>query len=289
VWLKNRNYGAGTNHVLVDSVRGASLGLASNLTNADFSNTGNFSSINSNGFTVAGTTRDYNFLSDTFVGWQWKEGATSGFDIVTYTGNGTAGRTIAHSLGVAPQLIIAKCRSSSATNWPVFGSLLGANKYLLLNSTAASATGSPGYDNGTLATSSVFSVGSQSDINGNGATYVAYLFSEVAGFSRFGSYTGNGSADGPFVFTGFLPRWVMIKRSDSTSAWLIIDTSRQSYNVQGPYLTANTSDAETTGTTVLDVLSNGFKSRSSSTLNTNGGTYIYAAFAESPFKNALAR
>jgi hypothetical protein len=132
-------------------------------------------------------------------------------------------------------------------------------------------------------------VSGNADVNASGGNYVAYLFAPVTGYSAFGSYTGNGSTDGPFVYTGFLPRWVMIKRSDSTSAWLIIDTSRQSYNVQGPYLTANTSDAETTGTTVLDVLSNGFKSRSSSTLNANGGTYIYAAFAENPFNIARAR
>jgi hypothetical protein len=118
---------------------------------------------------------------------------------------------------------------------------------------------------------------------------VAYCFAAVAGYSAFGKYTGNGNASGPFIYTGFLPRWIMIKSSSAISAWLVIDTSRQAYNVQGPYLTPNTSDAETTGTTVLDVVSNGFKMRSATTLNTNAATYIYAAFAENPFNNSLAR
>jgi len=266
VWIKDRaNI---NNHQLIDSVRGTSAVLQSNTTAAE-------------------TT--YTAPSGNSVGWVWKEGATPGFDIVAYTGNGTAGRTIAHSLGVAPQLIISKCRSSSATNWPVFGSLLGANKYLLLNSTAASATGSPGYDNGTLATSSVFSVGSQSDINSNGATYIAYLFAEVSGFSKFGSYTGNGSSDGPFVFCGFRPRFIMWKRTDSTSDWVMQDTAVNTINVSSSYLVPNTSAAE--GSFGFhDIVSNGFKLRqTNSTWNVNGGTYIFAAFAENPFKYSLAR
>ena len=281
VWVKDRS--VARNHNLLDSVRGPTKGLFSNLTNAEVTS-GYLSSFDSNGFTV-GNDVSTNGSGETFVGWQWKEGATQGFDIVTYTGNGVSGRTISHSLGVTPKLYILKRRDAGGYNWIVQTTIIdGSLDYLFLNTTAAK-----GDSGDTPPTSSVFSVSGNADVNANGGTYVAYLFSEVAGFSKFGSYTGNGSADGPFVFTGFLPRWVMIKRTDSTSAWLVIDTTRQTYNVQGPYLMPNTSDAETTGTTVLDVVSNGFKSRSSSTLNTNGGTYIYAAFAESPFKLSLAR
>jgi hypothetical protein len=283
-WEKQRN--GVSNHYLVDSVRGVSKYLNSDATAAEGTLSTYVTAFNSNGYTMGSS--DF-ATGNTMVDWLWKESATAGFDIVTYTGNGTAGRTIAHSLGVAPQLIIAKCRSSSATNWPVFGSLLGANKYLLLNSTAASATGSPGYDNGTLATSSVFSVGSQSDINGNGATYVAYLFSEVAGFSRFGSYTGNGSTDGPFVFTGFRPAFLMIKRTDSTGSWFMNDDARPGYNVNTFDLQANSSGAESSNS-ICDFTANGFKIRIDGLqVNASGGTFVFMAFAENPFKNALAR
>jgi len=288
VWVKDRT--GANNHYWVDAVRGTGKALFSNLTNAESTDTNTISAFNSNGFSINGTSPNLNTSTNNYVAWQWKEGATAGLDIVTYTGNGTAGRTIAHSLGVAPSLIIAKCRSSAATNWPVFGTLLGANKYLLLNSTAASATGAPGYDNGTLATSSVFSVGNQTDINSNTATYVAYLFSEVQGFSKFGSYIGNGNADGPFVFCGVRPKWVMIKRTDTTADWEVLDTSRDSYNGMGALLNPNLSNAEAVSGPFIDVVSNGFKLRSTNAFfNANGGTYIFAAFAENPFKNSLAR
>jgi hypothetical protein len=213
-------------------------------------------------------------------------GATQGFSVVTWTGTG-ANATIGHGLGVAPSMIICKHRNA-VDNWIVYHTSLGGSpNYLWLNLTSSAGTSSAVWN--TFPTSSVFGVGTDNLTNLSGGTYVAYCFAAIKGYSAFGSYTGNGSADGPFVYCGFLPRWVLIKRTDSTSGWLIIDTSRQAYNVQGPYLLANTSDAETTGTTVLDVLSNGFKSRSSSTLNTSSGTYIFAAFAESPFNISLAR
>jgi hypothetical protein len=195
---------------------------------------------------------------------------------------------VAHSLGVAPDMMIVRNRSNGTVNWRVYHKSIGATNFLSLNLTAASAAASSVWNN-TAPTSSVFSVANDGGSNGSGENMIAYLFAEVAGFSKFGSYTGNGSADGPMVFTGHLPRFIIIKRTDSTSAWLMVDTVRQTYNVLGPYLTANASDAETTGTVVLDVLSNGFKMRSATTLNASGGTYIFAAFAESPFKFALAR
>jgi hypothetical protein len=182
-------------------------------------------------------------------------------------------------------MTIVKDRSNGTNGWPVWQRSFAGTQTLYLESTTGLLT----RDRVTAVSSTTFTVSSHTEVNNSGNSYIAYVFAAVAGYSAFGSYTGNGSADGPFIYTGFLPRWVMIKRTDSTSAWLVIDTTRQTYNVQGPYLVPNASDAETTGTTVLDVVSNGFKSRSSSTLNTSSGSYIYAAFAENPFKLSLAR
>jgi hypothetical protein len=159
-----------------------------------------------------------------------------------------------------------------------------------LNLTSASTSGATIW-NSTAPTSSVFSVGTDGSVNGSTRDYVAYLFSEVAGFSRFGSYTGNGSADGPMIFTGFLPRFVMIKRTDTTQNWFMLDTARNTSNTVDNYLIANTSDADATfSPSQIDFISNGFKLRGTAAgLNANGGTYIFAAFASSPFKNSLAR
>jgi hypothetical protein len=305
VWIKNRNYTSGTNHVLIDSVRGISNGLASNLTNGDFSTTGNFSSINPTGFTVAGTTRDYNFLNDTFVGWQWNAGSgtstvpsggtitptgasinvSAGFSIIAYTGNGVSNASIAHGLGATPLFLITKCRSS-ATDWVVNTTATGSAIYLFLNTTAAGAA-----DTGvTPPTSTLFYRGGANTVNGNGLTYVTYLWAPVSGYSAFGSYTGNGSTDGPFVFTNIRTRWLMIKRTDTTSDWTIFDTSRNTHNVSNLRLWPNLSDAESSTSSTLDILSNGFKLRTSDAFaNASGGTYIYASFAENPFRMALAR
>jgi hypothetical protein len=221
------------------------------------------------------------------VAWQWKEGPTQGFDIVTYTGTG-ANRTIAHNLGVAPSMIITKTRSTSLGNWGVYHRSLGATQAINLNLTVAAFTSALWWNN-TAPTSSVFTLGTSNDVNG-ASTYVAYLFSVVAGFSRFGSYTGNGSTDGPMIFTGFRPAFVMIKRSDSTGNWVIQDSSRSPYNAAAETLSANASAAEGSTGNEIDILSNGFKIRNSGgDRNTNGGTYIFAAFASSPFKNSLAR
>jgi len=284
VWVKTRSIS--NSHQLTDSVRGASLALASDLTLAEYA--GEISAFNSNGFQVTGGANATNGSGVTYVGWQWKEGATQGFDIVTYTGTG-ANRTIAHNLGVAPSMIIFRARSI-VENWPTWHKNLTAADYVLtLNTTNAQAS-VPSVMNSTAPTSSVFSVGTSAGSNSNGATYVAYLFSEVAGYSKFGSYTGNGSTDGTFVYTGFRPRWVLIKCSSAAgTGWYVYDTVRNTYNVMDLYLRPDVSDAETTFTT-LDCLSNGFKLRTSnSQFNGSGSTYIFAAFAENPFKNALAR
>ena len=218
-------------------------------------------------------------------------------DIVSYTGNG-ANRTIAHNLGVAPKMIIAKARTTAGADqgWPVWHTSIANTTYLQLNSTGGTAAGAD-YWNSTSPTSSVFSVGTNAAVNTSADTYIAYAFAEVEGFSKIGSYVGNGSADGPFVWCGFRPRWVMVKASSTGGAgyeWLIFDTARSDFNLMNKWLLANSSQAETTdfdaAADVIDGVSSGFKLRGSDSRgNANGVTYIFAAFAESPFKYARAR
>lgn len=315
VWIKDRSYA--WQHNLFDSVRGAgsSKNLSSNNTNAegvDASLYGYLSAFNANGFsTTNGTDPTYpsiwvNSTTQNYVAWQWQAGqgttstntsgtisatvsvnASAGFSVVTYTGNGSAGATLGHGLGVAPSLIFIK--SLSATGyWIVYSSVNGATKYLTLNTTDAVLTNAGPFNN-TAPTSSVFSVGNSADVNSNGTTYVAYCWTPIAGYSAFGSYTGNGSSDGPFSYTGFRPKYVMTKKNNAAESWAITDSSRSPYNVTAAALYANATGGDDT-TPQLDFLSNGFKIRDSHTINNaNGDTYIYIAFAENPFKNALAR
>jgi hypothetical protein len=292
------------NKPIFDSVRGVNQYLYTNSTSADLNIGGGLTAFNSNGFTVGGNSDTGDTVA--MVGWQWQAGqgstssntsgsitstvsvnTTAGFSVVTYTGNGVANATVGHGLGVQPNLIIVKQRTGTADNWAVSVKLsnLTVNR-MYLNSTIA--------DNGTdwVGASSTLLTLKLSDnfVNANGNTYVSYCWASINGFSKIGSYTGNGSADGPFVFTGFRPKWIMIKRTDSTSNWVMFDTSRSTYNLQQADLYANLSDAEATNAIIPDILSNGFKVRTSNaTWNTNGGTWIYAAFAENPFKNANAR
>jgi hypothetical protein len=306
VWAKCRNT-ASQNHVLVDSVRGASIVLSSNLTDAEFA-ISSINPFNSNGFGANGTVNNaysQNVSGQTYVGWQWQAGqgstssntsgsitstvsvnATAGFSVVTYTGTG-ANATVGHGLGVAPRMIIAK-RRNTTQDWGVYHASIGNTGALALNLTIATDT-NIAYFNNTSPTSSVFSVGTGSAFNANTGTFVAYCWAAISGFSAFGSYTGNGSADGPFVYTGFRPKFVLVKRTDTTNDWAIIDTSRSAYNVSSAVLFPDLSDAEqASGNLTIDILSNGFKLRATST-NASGGTYIYAAFAENPFKNSNAR
>jgi len=288
-WVKRRN--GVDDHRLANSVLGGNKHLKSNTTDAESTGTTVIQAFSGSTFTL-GTDGSVNATGGTYVGWTWQEGPTQGFDIVTYTGTG-ANRTIAHNLGVEPRMIIVKGRSP-VSNWNVFHkSVFDINvAYTLqLNSTTyPSGGGSPTIFNSTAPDGSVFSLGSSSDVNGSGSTYVAYLFSEVAGFYKFGSYTGNGSADGPFVFCGFRPRFVLLKiASSTTGSWLLVDSVRQTYNVLGPYLLPDSNGAEGT-TNILDFTSNGFKIRGNGgSYNTSSATHIFAAFAENPFKNALAR
>jgi hypothetical protein len=300
VWVKSRN--AAYNNYLYDSIRGATNALRSNTADAE-SQAGNSTlTTTTNGFTVTGTGLGVNSNGTTIVGWQWKaNGAgvtntagtitstvsantTSGFSVVTFTGNGSTG-TVGHGLGVAPSMIIQKPRSA-AGSWAVYHASLGAGNAVWLNLTDAVAN-YPTVWNSTAPTSTLFSVGSYMGT----ATYVSYCFAPVAGYSAFGIYTGNGADDGTFVYTGFAPKYVLIKRSNAADQWLIKDSVRQTYNVNNTRLTANDAFAESTGVGgQIDFLSNGFKNRSSNDLaNLNGGTYIYAAFAENPFKFANAR
>jgi hypothetical protein len=308
VWAKSRPANSGQDWV--DAVRGATKNIQSNSTAAETtSNT--VISFQSDGFTVGdGLGYDINKSGESVVGWCWNAGGsnatntsgtitstvrantTSGFSIVTYTGTG-ANATVGHGLGVAPQMVIVKRRSTGGTNWAVWHTGIAATERLELNATDAKSTDATAW-NSTSPSSTVFSVGTAIATNLSSGTYVAYCFAPVAGYSAFGSYTGNGSSDGPFVFTGFRPRWVMFKKSSGTSNWGIVDTARDTFNVTDLYLYANLSNAEATGTSTsgpfLDVLSNGFKLRGNSgDINDSSATYIYAAFAESPFKYALAR
>jgi hypothetical protein len=282
VWGKPRS--GADQHWLTDAVRGVGSQLNSNSSGIEITNqTTTLLSLNSNGYTVGAST-NLNRSGTTFVGWQWLESASAGFDIVTFTGNG-GGQTFAHGLGVAPGLMICKSRNN-AQDWYVYHSSIGGTGALSLNTTAATAT-SVNYWSNVTPGSGTFSVGGNFS---NGYTYVNYLFAPIAGFSAFGRYTGNGSTDGPFIHLGFRPKFVMIKMTSSTGDWYIYDSSRDPYNATQQGLLPNSSAAETTYTGWGDFLSNGFKiRRTDAAWNSSGGTYIYAAFAENPFKNALAR
>jgi hypothetical protein len=299
IWIKNRSSGYG--HSLQDSVRGfgTSKKLRTDTTSAEADATyspdtsGYVSAVQSNGFQLTfaagGDARQTHNSNDTYVAWQWKESATPGFDIVTYTGNGS-NRTIAHSLGVAPKMIIVKDRTSGTNNWIVGHDSIAWTNRLYLNDTSASTAASTTWNN-TAPTSSVFSVGTSTQTNTNSNNYVAYLWSEVAGFSKFGSYTGNGSSDGPYLHCGFRPAFVIFKSSSSGYDWFMFDNRRDPENVVDLALFPNSSSTESGGSTYMfDFTSNGIKIRNSQlNLNGNGNTYIFAAFAEAPFKYALAR
>ena len=282
VWIKNRS--AADSHVLTDAVRGATKIISSDSRDAETTDADTVTAFASDGFSL-GDDDKVNTSSENYVAWQWKEGSTPGFDIVTYEGTGS-GQNISHSLGVKPSVVMIKCRSDGSTHWIVndWGGDY-ANK-LKLNETEA-ASGSSGFVTG--ATSSNFTLGTDSDVNGSSRTYVAYCFAEIPGYSSFGTYTGNGNADGVFVWTGFSPSFIMYKVTSTTDSWEIYDTTRQTFNPYGTQLKANLNNAETDDTRI-DILSNGFKARSTNTaVNASSATYIYMAWAESPFKTATAR
>jgi hypothetical protein len=302
-WIKNRSYTH--NHVLSDAVRGSNKGLNSDTNNAEVTDSSNgyVTGFVSDGFSISNS--DYGWVnnsSSNYASWNWKAGGgqgssntdgsinttytsvntTAGFSISTYSGNGTAGATIGHGLGVVPKMIIVKNKTHAGGNWVVYHESLGNTKAVYLDLTDASGTA--GAWNNTSPTSSVFTVNDANALNGSGGRqYVAYCFAEKTGYSKFGSFTGNGNADGTFIYTGFKPSWIMFKRTSAASDWTIFDTKRLTYNVNNLRLEANTTDAEPSGAAnKIDILSNGFKMRhSSSSFNNSGGTYIYMAFGQS--------
>ena len=307
VWIKARS-NAGS-HVLMNRLSGGDKQLFSNLTNAEQTSTDITNGFASDGFILGDNvsgTGSTNQNAYTYVAWNWKaNGAgvsntdgsitstvsantTAGFSVVTYTGTG-ANATVGHGLGVAPAMVIAKTRSLDGENWRVWQqNLTSGTHYLNLNTTGAQASNSTFFT--AVPTSTVINVGTDDSTNRNGTTYVAYCFAPVAGYSAFGSYTGNGSStDGPFVYLGFRPKFLLVKSSSTAQHWIITDTTRNPYNIVDLELYPSLGNAESSDPS-YDFLSNGFKLRvTSANKNASGATYIYMAFAENPFKNSLAR
>ena len=322
VWIKSRNgSGNGYSHNVHDTSRGVDSNINKSLfidqvdaegggdnvtTSAQL---GGVSAMLSDGFTVKeGNTDDARYVNksgNTYVAWQWKANGgsttsvsasgtvlagtyqantTAGFSIMTYTGEDDTVNTVTHGLGAVPAWIIVKGRGSGR-HWRIYhhrNTSAPETDYLRLNETGAT-TDDVNYWYDTAPTSSVFSISTANDVNANTETYVAYAFAEVQGYSKFGSYTGNNSTDGPFVYTGFTPAWVMIKRTDGgTNNWPIWDYERGVYNGARAELYANLNNTEATDS-AIDILSNGFKLRNASTEWNNGTNYIYMAFAKHPF------
>ena len=304
VWQKRRN---GTNwHTWHDTVRGGGKTLYSNSNNAEATNNqyGYISAFTSDGFTWSpgsSNNSDGNEGSGTFVSWCWKGGGAAvsnsdgsitssvsanteaGFSVVGYTGTGS-NATVGHGLGSAPQFIITKQRSTAGHHWRTYHKSVGATRSLYLDLNNAQSGTDAGFMNNTEPTSTVFSIGNDTNINENSQTHIAYCWTEIPGFSKIGKYTGNGNANGPFVYCGFRPALILHKDANSTEQWQIKDTARDTSNPVDVYIHPNLSNAENTSTNVsIDFLSNGFKIRNSDgSHNTSGNTYVYVAFAEQP-------
>ena len=298
IWGKRRD--SSGNNSLFDSVRGITKGLESNGTGAEFTSTDYYSSFDSDGFTIAaGSSGAGNGSSQTAVQWCWlgangtasnsdgsitstvSANTTAGFSIVSYSGSTNSTFTVGHGLGAVPKIFILKKRSSSGTNWVMYNANLGNDKRIQLNNTDASAS-TTGFGS-TDPTSSVFTVANGSTTGADGQTYIAYCFAEKKGYSKFGRYTGNGDANGTFVYTGFKPAWVMVKRTDGANSWIIMDNKRTISNPMGEELKAEDNSAGNVATR-WDQLSSGFKLRNTgAAVNGSGAAYIYMAFAENPF------
>jgi hypothetical protein len=303
VWFKERS--SNSSHWLFDTIRGVLNRLSSNETVAEANQSGTLTAFNSNGFSV-GSDVASNESGITYVGWQWQANestvtntsgtissqvrvnTTAGFSIVTWTGTGS-NATVGHGLGVDPKVVISRKRNGTS-DWAFWITGFTGTQFLEMNTTGAILTGATVW-NSTTPTSTVFSVGSATQTNNSGGTYVAYLWSEIAGFSKFGSYTGNGSTDGPFVYLGFRPKFVLLKVTSAANDWGMYDSTRNPSNLAGLVLRPNANSAEVSASNI-DFLSNGFKLRNNGATteyNGNGSTYIYMAFAENPFKNSNAR
>jgi hypothetical protein len=310
VWIKCRNSGT-ANHSLFDQVRGTGKTLWSNSVSNEQTNytRGYLSAFTSDGFTVrAGNTdaRDVNGLGTTgspptqYVAWNWKAGGSgssntagtitstvsanpsAGFSIVSYTGNSTDNATVGHGLGVKPDFVIIKNRDNGNTYPFAWHKSFGNEEIIWLSEADTKQTPGTRYIRFGNNTATVFSLGTNNEANA-GDDYIAYCFAEVEGYSKFGSYTGNANANGPFVYCGFRPAWVLIKVTNiGTTNWIVFDSVRQTYNVIGPWLMPSATNAEIVSD-YIDFLSNGFKLRVSNNLVNGSGTYIFAAFAEHPF------
>ena len=300
IWTKSRT-NAG-NHQVTDQVRGLTKYIRPNATNAEDTKTNAITAVNSDGFVLgADSSNDINASGQNYASWNWKANGqgssntdgsinttytsvntTSGFSIIQYTGNGSSGATIGHGLGVVPKVVIVKLTSGSGYDWGVYHASLGNTKNLRLNLTDAEAT-STAFWNDTTPSSSLVTLGNNATVNGSGSTYIAYCFAEKQGYSKFGSYVGNGFANGTFVYTGFKPAFVMSKYASGggTGSWHMYDNKRKGYNTENDYVQANTTSSENSDTDQVDLLSNGFKWRANgSETNTNGGTFIYMAFGQ---------
>jgi hypothetical protein len=311
IWFKQR--GKADYHQAYDTVRGVAKNLSINQTVAEQnSGTVGLTAFNSDGFTI-GTWNNLNQSGIATVAWCWRASDSSavsntdgtitttvsantdsGFSIVTFTGNGSANATTGHGLSQAPDLIIHKQRNGSK-DWLVSGyggSALSSvftadNQFLLLNTNTSKLSAS----SNTLEAQATTIKHRVTGTNTSGNTFVMYCFHNVEGFSKFGSYTANGSTDGPFVYTGFRPAFVLMKNTSRSQEWILLDSSRDSYNVSDAYLRPESSNAEGSGANQIDILSNGFKIRTSGDgINyASGDNFIYMAFAENSFKNSLAR
>jgi hypothetical protein len=301
LWLKERS--STSHHQLFhDADGGVPKFMQSSSNIAEVQNSAVVSSFDSDGFSV-GSSGGSNQSGETYVGWNWYTGAsygsntdgsitstvsantTAGFSIVTYTGNATNGTTVGHGLGKVPSMVVTKARTDSPSHWRTYHTGLTDYTYAVsLNSTDAEFTGSGLH---AVPTSSVFALTNSSQRNQNTINYVAYCFADIEGYSKFGSYTGNGSTDGPFVYTGFKPAWLMIKNVEQAGGqWFIHDNKRETFNPSNSSLFAESSQAETANNSALDIdfLSNGWKKRNTgSGANNDGIKYIYMAFAENPF------
>ena len=296
-WLKSRS--AGFNHRLFDAVRGVGKNLVSNLTDAEQTVDEGVTAFNSDGFSVKqGGNLEYNNNNHTYVSWNWKANGqgssntdgsinttytsvntTAGFSICYWSGTG-ANATIGHGLGAVPKIIITKSMAS-VTSWCVYHASLGNTKTIFLESDGSGNTHIAYYNN-TSPTSSVFTVGTDSGVNHSGNNMIAYCFAEKTGYSKFGTYAGNGDVLGPFVYTGFKPAFIIIKNFQQNDSWQMYDNKRLGYNVDNNTLHPDLTNAESTSDD-LDILSNGFKIRRNvGVINNSNASYIFMAFAENP-------
>ena len=290
-WFKNR--GTTESNMWMDAVRGATYYIQSNSTAAEGNSSDKISAFTSTGVTL-GSGAETNENSQPLVCWAWKANgsgssnsdgtitstvsvdSTSKFSIVKWTGNSTAGATVGHGLGVAPSFMIIK-NLGAATQWLTWWDFFANTEMMYLNLTNAKGTGQT-YLNSTTPTSSVITLGGGADENQN--TMIAYCFAEVPGFSKFGTYTGNGIVNGAFAYTGFKPSFVVIKRQDQSTNWVVYDNKRDSYNVGSKVLLPDNSAAETSGSQLIDFLSNGFKLRSTGNNTNDSSPYVYMAFGQ---------